>query len=45
MSHLNQQISSCFQVILNTSLHSSHLLRRYLIIKKLLHTKIYSYRM
>nr|DAU52518.1 MAG TPA: hypothetical protein [Crassvirales sp.]DAV76845.1 MAG TPA: hypothetical protein [Caudoviricetes sp.] len=44
MSHLNQQISSYFQVTLNMSLLNSHLLRRCLIIKRLLHTKIYSYR-
>nr|DAE35336.1 MAG TPA: hypothetical protein [Caudoviricetes sp.] len=45
MNHLNQQISSCFQATLNMLLLNSHLLRRCLIIKRLLHTKIYSYRM
>nr|DAF11448.1 MAG TPA: hypothetical protein [Caudoviricetes sp.] len=44
MDHLNQQLNSCFQVTLNMLLLNSHLLQRCLIIKRLLHTKIYSYR-
>nr|DAJ58762.1 MAG TPA: hypothetical protein [Caudoviricetes sp.] len=42
--HLNQQLSSCFQATLNTSLLNSRLLQRCLTIKRLLHTKTYSYR-
>nr|DAN23344.1 MAG TPA_asm: hypothetical protein [Bacteriophage sp.] len=44
MDHLNQQLRSCFQATLNILLLNSRLLQRCSIIKRLLHTKTYSYR-
>nr|DAQ60518.1 MAG TPA: hypothetical protein [Bacteriophage sp.] len=43
-SHLNQRISSYFQATLNMLSLNSHSLQKCLIIKRLLHMKICSYR-